>query len=325
MCKGISVIICCYNSERTIVEVLTGLCKQQQTDFGWEIILVDNNCSDKTVDLALNYWNNSGSQIPFYAIKETEPGLSFAREAGVKKSTFEFILFCDDDNYLSDNYLNEVFSIIQQQKVGIVGCKSLPKYLDEPIPNWFLNDEQTFAIGTLSSTTQNITNGYGRVWGAGMVIRKTIFDELKRRKVKQFLSDRIGSTMTTGGDTELCYFARALGYEIWFSTDCFFYHLMTSKRFDFTKYIELNYQNSFNYPYLACLRNRQYPSLVFYLYKAIIFGGSYFILRLKNLKETTAVKIQLATKKGLFKGYFNVLLNYPVIVKNLKKIYLTNL
>jgi glycosyltransferase involved in cell wall biosynthesis len=57
MKSGVSVIICCYNSEKRIEEVLHHLDKQKDTNhFLWEIILVDNASTDNTAEIARNTW-----------------------------------------------------------------------------------------------------------------------------------------------------------------------------------------------------------------------------------------------------------------------------
>ena len=51
--KGISVVVCCYNSIARIGETLTYLSNQKvPADVAWEIVLVDNASTDRTADFA---------------------------------------------------------------------------------------------------------------------------------------------------------------------------------------------------------------------------------------------------------------------------------
>ena len=98
---GISIIICCYNSAKRLPETLAHLANQQ-VDGGvrWELILVNNNSTDETEVVAQNLWGALGSPAPLKIFEEPLPGLSYARNNGMKKAIYEVFLFCDDDNWL---------------------------------------------------------------------------------------------------------------------------------------------------------------------------------------------------------------------------------
>ena len=49
---NLSTVICCYNSSSRIETTLEYLAKQKLKDLSCEVILVDNNCSDATVEVA---------------------------------------------------------------------------------------------------------------------------------------------------------------------------------------------------------------------------------------------------------------------------------
>ena len=53
--KEVSVIIPVYNCESTIERALQSVADQTYKDF--EVILVDNNCTDRTIDIAKKFSN----------------------------------------------------------------------------------------------------------------------------------------------------------------------------------------------------------------------------------------------------------------------------
>ena len=62
--KGISIIICCYNSAKRLHETLKHLALQQVSDtIHWEVILVNNNSTDATTQIALEIWNGLGQKF----------------------------------------------------------------------------------------------------------------------------------------------------------------------------------------------------------------------------------------------------------------------
>ena len=57
--NGISVILCCHNSEGVLMPSIRALSSQVLPDLTpCEVILVDNNCTDRTVELAMANWES---------------------------------------------------------------------------------------------------------------------------------------------------------------------------------------------------------------------------------------------------------------------------
>lgn len=69
----------------------------QETDAKYEIIVVDNNCSDDTVKIAKSY----GVQV----VSENNPGVCHARQAGTEAAKGEIIVSTDADTVFKPNWL----------------------------------------------------------------------------------------------------------------------------------------------------------------------------------------------------------------------------
>ncbi len=70
--------------------------------FEWEIVLVNNNCSDHTDSIVERY----SRQLPINAIDEPVQGLSRARNSGLRAATGQFVLFTDDDVCPAKEWIN---------------------------------------------------------------------------------------------------------------------------------------------------------------------------------------------------------------------------
>lgn len=119
--KGISVVICCYNSQDRISRTLEHLIAQQlDAAIPFEIIVVDNACTDQKAALAESVLSGSPRAHQYAVVREAEPGLSNARRTGIERARYEYIIFCDDDNWLSADYARQVWVLFERMaRVGI--------------------------------------------------------------------------------------------------------------------------------------------------------------------------------------------------------------
>ncbi len=107
----VSVIITSRNEADVISGLLTSINKQ--TYKNKEIILVDNNSTDRTVKIASKY-----SKVKIYNIG---PERSAQRNFGAKKANGEYFLFLDADMKLSPDVLNSCVTKIKSgKKIGAI-------------------------------------------------------------------------------------------------------------------------------------------------------------------------------------------------------------
>lgn len=109
----ISVVIPAHNAERFIGQAIQSV--QAQSLKVAEIILVDNDCSDRTTEIATHL----GATV----VKEERRGLSIARNTGIRASTQEWIAFLDADDWWATNKIELQWRAIQEfPDVALVSC-----------------------------------------------------------------------------------------------------------------------------------------------------------------------------------------------------------
>lgn len=233
--KGISVIVCCYNSVPRLTPTLTHLFAQVTQSLDWEIIVVDNNSSDETAAFAqsLGALHNT-KQIPLIIVKEPTPGLSAARKKGTNTAKYDLLLFVDDDNHLDENYLQTVNVLMRKdESVAILGAYGEPVF-DEGFtpPQWFPSQASCYALGAQSSKSYDDTLIHA--YGAGFTVRRSAWEHLKAAGFESQLSDRKGASLVSGGDTEWCMALRLAGYKIAYDERLRFKHYMPAGRINWT-------------------------------------------------------------------------------------------
>lgn len=239
MKNGISIIICCYNSESKLPETLRHLAAQKYKDFIIELLVIDNNSKDDTAGVAISYWNDHGaSSILLTVIKEPRPGLSFARDTGVRHAKCNLILFCDDDNWLNDDYCQQAYNIMSEnEEIGILGGLNIAVG-EIKLPYWFKQFEQSYACGPQNDFDGEVSRLY--ITGAGMIIKSELFKLFEQISFKSQLTDRKGEELSSGGDSEICFVAILLGYKLFYSSKLELRHFMESKRLNWPYFINMS-------------------------------------------------------------------------------------
>jgi glycosyltransferase involved in cell wall biosynthesis len=102
----ISVIIPAFNEEKFLGNCLLSLKEQDFKDF--EIIVVDNNSTDKTAEIAKKF----GAIL----ISEKNQGVAFARNKGAKIAKGEILVFTDADTILPKNWLLRIKEEFEEDK-----------------------------------------------------------------------------------------------------------------------------------------------------------------------------------------------------------------
>lgn len=149
---GISVIVCTYNRYSDLNKFIQSYLAQQKITIPHELIVVDNNSSDRTSELAL--WNPS--EIEFKYAFEPNQGLSSARNKGAEVATYSWLMYCDDDSFLPDDFLLNLVDTISNNDVDLYGGACLPYYPDG-LPSWFPAELETRLKSRTITASHSIT------------------------------------------------------------------------------------------------------------------------------------------------------------------------
>lgn len=108
-----SVIIPCYNSSKTIKNLLKAL--YNQTKKAKEIIIVDDGSTDNIESIIKNEQKNRKNLV---YIKQKNSGPAKARNTGAKRATTEILVFTDSDCVPEKNWLEEMIKPFENKEVG---------------------------------------------------------------------------------------------------------------------------------------------------------------------------------------------------------------
>jgi glycosyltransferase involved in cell wall biosynthesis len=236
MQDGISLIICTYNGMDKLSQPLHAIINQN-TQIDWELVIIDNASTDATVPFCTKILEQS--TISWRIVAEKTPGLNHARLRGLKEAIYDIILFCDDDNSLDTNYLENGFRIFENHpKVGAVGGCGSPSFKGVK-PEWFDQYSYSFAVGEQANQDGILQEYPAELYGAGTFFRKAPLLQLFNKNFKTIMTDRMGKTLVSGGDVEWCYLIQLLGYQLYYDHRLTFLHEMPENRMQWEYYLRL--------------------------------------------------------------------------------------
>jgi glycosyltransferase involved in cell wall biosynthesis len=241
MSISFSIVICTYNGANRLSSTLEKINNLLVSEyFSFNVIIVDNNSSDNTFKSSIQLKKDYSDRLDIIVLQELNQGKVYALETALNNSTSDWIVICDDDNWLINNYLIIAYTLIKSFKdVGIFGgISQLSVDQNTIVPEWFTVNSLIYAVGE-----QYINSGYvtykQNLWGAGSIVkRKCLHNCIKL--VEPLLKNR-------GEDSEIGYRAIILGYKLYFSKNLIFEHRIDLERLNYTKHsILLNDNNISN-------------------------------------------------------------------------------
>lgn len=223
---GVSTVVCCHDSAAVIETTIRALARQDvPANLGYEVILVDNNCGDRTVDLAKAAWE--GARFPMRVVTERTPGLIHARRKGVSAAAFDAVLFVDDDNVLEPDWVARLPGLFRRMpNVGIVGGRNIAEIGGEK-PAWFDRFQAMYACGPRA---EGAVLNPKKIFGAGLAFRTEAVRSALSSSPPMVLTGRIASRPSLGEDSELVMRCRLSGWDFYYEPSLLLRHRILARR-----------------------------------------------------------------------------------------------
>lgn len=158
----LSVIIPAYNEEKHIKKCLESLISQDEKPT--EIILVDNNCTDRTVEIARNF--------NVIIVKENKQGIANARNTGFNNAKGEILVKTDADTILPHDWVLRIKEAFKDPDLG--GLSGPASYFENPLMSGissFVAFIVFYVIGLIL--------GHATMFGPNTALRKSLWEKIK--------------------------------------------------------------------------------------------------------------------------------------------------
>ncbi|MFY1613227.1 glycosyltransferase family 2 protein [Macellibacteroides fermentans] len=123
----ISVVIPSYKPKDYIWECLNSLTKQTFPKKDFEIIIILNGCKEPYYSQIHDFISKYMTDNNVFLLHTHQGGVSTARNSGIERAKGEYITFIDDDDYISETFLSELFEVA---KLGFVPISNVLAFND---------------------------------------------------------------------------------------------------------------------------------------------------------------------------------------------------
>jgi glycosyltransferase involved in cell wall biosynthesis len=191
----------------------------------YEIVIVNNNCTDNTEEICLQFLKNHPEIKVNYCI-ETRQGLSYGRNRGIAESVGAVVTFLDDDAIIAPDFFEKTLTFFDQHpKVSAIGGKILLQYMEKK-PDWY-NPFLASLLGFFDkgNKEQEFKNNFFK--GSNMSFRREVFE--KHEGFNTTLG-RVGKNLFGSEEKELFYRFKNEGEEMWYVPSAIVYHLVPIER-----------------------------------------------------------------------------------------------
>lgn len=121
----ISVIIPTYKPMAYLWRCLDSLKNQNLEHTIFEIIIILNGCNEPWKSEIFKYVKENIDYLNINFIQTDTPGVSNARNIGLNNAKGEYICFIDDDDTVSKDYLNGLYSCIKEENLFTIACSNV--------------------------------------------------------------------------------------------------------------------------------------------------------------------------------------------------------
>ncbi len=172
----ISVILCTYNRDKYIYNVLKSVAENDYPHDQYEIVLVNNNSTDGTENECRRFQADY-PDIRFRYFLETNQGLSYARNCGIRNAQGDLLVYVDDDATVNPEYLRTYSDFFTHHPEAVAaGGPILPVYETEE-PEWMTHYTRQLITGKLFLGNNQREFPRGAFPGGGNACyRKSVFD-----------------------------------------------------------------------------------------------------------------------------------------------------
>lgn len=174
----LTAIICTYNRAKYVSPLLDSIAANDLSMTEYEILLVDNNCTDNTKEVCEAFVEKH-RDVNFRYVVEPEQGLSAARNKGIKEAKGDIIVYIDDDALVDSHYLRTYAEWFESHPVTMACGGPIEPLYETSEPAWMTPYTKALLTAWMDYGDKVREYPQGRYPGGGnAAYRKKVFEQV---------------------------------------------------------------------------------------------------------------------------------------------------
>ena len=235
----LTAIICTYNRAKYIGNLLESIAANDLSKSKYEILLVDNNCTDNTRAVC-EAFAEAHKDVNFRYVVEEEQGLSAARNKGIREAKGDVLVYIDDDALIDTWYLRTIYEYMTTHaEISAVGGPIIPLYETEE-PQWMTRYTKELLCGYLYFGDKERTFPGDRYPGGGnAAYRADVFE-----KTGLFNTDlgRKGDSLMGAEEKDIFDKMCSYGMRFMYLPEMILHHIIPQKKLERDYFDRLTWQ-----------------------------------------------------------------------------------
>lgn len=299
----ITYAFCTYNRADRL-EALVAAIRAQQCPVPFEILAVNNNSRDNTLDVLGRLGTLPGA--PLRVVTETSQGIVPARNRAIEESLdSEVLVFLDDDEIPEPGTLAAAWDAISREGAHCAGGAVRVHFAPHHRPRWLGNE----LLGFLAEVNYGdkplwLTDDSKRIWTGNIAYNMSLFREDPSLRFDARYN-RVGADIGGGEDAAMFLTLIARGIRIRYRPDMVVQHFIEEWRLRRSYFLRLHYRAGLRYGEYGIER---YPRNVlgvppFMIRQFIAQTGKFFAMALRFHPEKLRQGMNVAHALGSLIGY----------------------
>ncbi|MBR4564637.1 MAG: glycosyltransferase [Paludibacteraceae bacterium] len=225
----LTAIICTYNRAKYIGPLLESIAANDLAKEEYEILLVDNNCTDNTREVCEDF-TAKHPEVNFRYTVEPEQGLSAAKNRGIKEAKGDIIVYIDDDALVDSWYLRTYAEWLESHPETMACGGPIEPLYETAEPDWMTPYTKALLTAWMDYGDKPREYPKGCFPGGGnAAYRKSVFD-----KVGYFNTalGRKGNSLMGAEEKDIFDKMHSFGMQIMYIPSPVLHHIIPQKKLE---------------------------------------------------------------------------------------------